>query len=350
MHKFISRDETGLPAPKKVLQATNVLKDTFFFHHTVTPVSDQPFADLRRVTNYGKYSDIPYNVLTHPKLIGDALMGRFLNGVPALGAHTGGQNTRGHGLARIGNYMEGNLDNDAMLESEVFALIYFIEHGWTPKEFRLIGHRAAPGQSTACPGTVFFNKLTHIGELVRGRGLDINIKPIPPIQTPQQPLSNALSYPMLLMRGTKGNYVKQVQNQLIKVGYPLPKYGADSDFGGETEEAVKAFQRDNGLGVDGKVGKLTWNKLFGATAKKLFVGFPLPSGHYFGMYKDRAANHSGYYANDRPAIRMIQQKLGLTADGGFGKNTDAAVFAFQKRNGLPADGLVGVNTWTKLFS
>lgn len=356
MHRFISRDETGLPAPKNALQATNVLKDEFYFHHTVTPVSDNPFADLRRVTNYNSFIDIPYNVLTHPRLLGDAMMGRFLNGVPALGAHTGGRNTKGHGLARIGNYMTGNLDDDALLEGEVFAIVFFIEKGWIPKQFKLIGHRAAPGQATACPGTVFFNKLTHITELVRGRGLDMNISPLPPIQTPQQPLSNAPAYPMLLLKGTRGNYVKQFQRQLIALGYKLPKYGADGDFGNETFEAVKQFQQDRPLEVDGKVGKNTWKALFATTPvgqpgpSVLHVGFSLPGGHYYGKFKERKENHSGYYLNDRPAIRMIQQKLGLIADGGFGDNTHNAVVGFQKREGLAVDGLVGPNTWKKLFS
>lgn len=253
--------------------------------------------------------------------------------------------------------MEGNLDDDYLLEGEVFAIILFIESGWLKKEFNLVGHRAAPGQSTACPGTVFFNKLTHINELVRGRGFNLNVKPLPVIQTPQQPLSSAPAYPMLLLPGTKGNYVKQFQNQLLALGYKLPKYGADGDFGGETVAAVKAFQKDHPpLDVDGKVGKNTWKSLFAPTPAAqpgptvLFVGFPLPGGHYYGKLKERDANHSGYFQNDRPAIRMIQQKLGLVADGGFGNDTHNAVVAYQQRVGLPADGLVGINTWTKLFS
>ena len=46
------------------------------------------------------------------------------------------------------------------------------------------------------------------------------------------------------------NYtISQIQNALISRGYSLPKYGADNDFGTETKEALKKFQRDNGLPI-----------------------------------------------------------------------------------------------------
>lgn len=59
----------------------------------------------------------------------------------------------------------------------------------------------------------------------------------------------------LLTKGTEGNDVKQLQEHLLKLGYSLPKYGADGDFGLETEAAVRAFQKAEGLEVDGKYGE-----------------------------------------------------------------------------------------------
>ena len=64
-------------------------------------------------------------------------------------------------------------------------------------------------------------------------------------------------------RGAKGNITKWIQTKLMSLGYSLPKYGADGSFGAETENAVKAFQRDKGLSDDGIVGKNTWTKLLG---------------------------------------------------------------------------------------
>lgn len=60
---------------------------------------------------------------------------------------------------------------------------------------------------------------------------------------------------------SKGEQVKNLQRLLIAKGYTLKKYGADGDFGNETETAVKAFQKVNNLTVDGIVGFNTWSKL-----------------------------------------------------------------------------------------
>lgn len=61
-----------------------------------------------------------------------------------------------------------------------------------------------------------------------------------------------------LRKGSKGLYVTELQEMLNKRGYTLK---ADGIFGNKTLEAVKAFQADNGLLVDGVVGKNTWGKL-----------------------------------------------------------------------------------------
>ena len=72
--------------------------------------------------------------------------------------------------------------------------------------------------------------------------------------------SSADNFPTL-KRGDKGSYVTLLQTKLIQKGFPLPKYGADGDFGAETLNAVKAFQKANGLVCDGIVGEKTWDKL-----------------------------------------------------------------------------------------
>jgi putative chitinase len=47
-------------------------------------------------------------------------------------------------------------------------------------------------------------------------------------------------------------------------------------------------------------------------------------------------------------VRLLQNKLGIEADGIFGRGTQAAVKRWQARNGLIADGIVGPKTWAKL--
>ena len=48
--------------------------------------------------------------------------------------------------------------------------------------------------------------------------------------------------------------------------------------------------------------------------------------------------------------RIVQEAVGVSADGLFGTKTKAAVTAYQKANGLTADGAVGINTWKKILS
>lgn len=62
----------------------------------------------------------------------------------------------------------------------------------------------------------------------------------------------------MLRKGDKGTAVRQWQTALLKAGYTLPNYGADSDFGGETETATKAFQTKVGLTADGIVSTNTF--------------------------------------------------------------------------------------------
>ena len=65
----------------------------------------------------------------------------------------------------------------------------------------------------------------------------------------------------LLRRGSRGDAVRAAQYLLLCRGMTLPKYGADGDYGQETEDAVKEFQRLKGLEADGECGALTWAAL-----------------------------------------------------------------------------------------
>lgn len=65
----------------------------------------------------------------------------------------------------------------------------------------------------------------------------------------------------LLKKGCKGDDVKELQKKLMSLGYKLPKYGADGDFGSETDKYVRQFQVDKKLKADGIVGKDTCAKL-----------------------------------------------------------------------------------------
>ena len=63
----------------------------------------------------------------------------------------------------------------------------------------------------------------------------------------------------LLKKGGKGSDVYVLQTRLNYLGYAC--YKVDGDFGARTDTAVKAFQKAEGLTVDGIVGNQTWDAL-----------------------------------------------------------------------------------------
>ena len=68
----------------------------------------------------------------------------------------------------------------------------------------------------------------------------------------------------VLKKGSTGNQVKALQMMLYAMGYNLgTKNPMDGDFGAKTDTAVKAYQKQNNLTVDGIVGAKTWSKLLG---------------------------------------------------------------------------------------
>ena len=143
----------------------------------------------------------------------------------------------------------------------------------------------------------------------------------------------------MLYRGCTGDAVKTLQEKLNAKGFDSGN--VDGIFGAKTYAAVTAFQKANGLGVDGIVGKLTWAKLYGVSpampVETTVVGRPMVS-----------------YGSRGDAVRKLQELLNAlgydcgSVDGIFGSKTKAAVLAFQKANGLGADGIVGPLTWGKL--
>jgi peptidoglycan hydrolase-like protein with peptidoglycan-binding domain len=60
---------------------------------------------------------------------------------------------------------------------------------------------------------------------------------------------------MGLSKGSEGAEVKAFQEKLILLGHDLGKWGADGKFGNATEAAVKAFQADHALPINGAWGE-----------------------------------------------------------------------------------------------
>lgn len=100
-----------------------------------------------------------------------------------------------------------------------------------------------------------------------------------------------------LSRGDTGKDVKQLQENLIKVGYKLV---ADSNFGPLTENAVKAFQTSNGLLVDGFYGPATKAKLENVVKPKPAP----PKGTIYSV-------QVGVFSNKENAERLAKELMSI---------------------------------------
>ena len=62
-------------------------------------------------------------------------------------------------------------------------------------------------------------------------------------------------------KGCKGGAVRRLQTWLVDLGFDIGNSGCDGDFGNKTDAAVRQFQANYALGVDGVVGQKTWTAL-----------------------------------------------------------------------------------------
>ena len=120
----------------------------------------------------------------------------------------------------------------------------------------------------------------------------------------------------ILKRGLAGEPVKRLQ---AKLGVE-----ADGEFGPKTEEALKAYQQQHGLAVDGIAGPDTFAQMGLHELVLLKVG---TSGE---------------------TVKKLQRSLALEPDGRFGPATEKAVKAFQETNGLTVDGMAGPETLSRM--
>ena len=72
----------------------------------------------------------------------------------------------------------------------------------------------------------------------------------------------------LLKRGCQGEDVRELQRQLISLGFNCGNAGADGDFGRATEAAVIAFQTAADIEIDGQFGKASLAALKEALERK----------------------------------------------------------------------------------
>ena len=83
---------------------------------------------------------------------------------------------------------------------------------------------------------------------------------------PDTPKSEYTLGTRTLKKGAKGTDVKALQEFLLQLSYALPQYGADGEFGNETETALKKLQAKAGIKQDGVYGSDTHKALMDAIA------------------------------------------------------------------------------------
>jgi peptidoglycan hydrolase-like protein with peptidoglycan-binding domain len=120
----------------------------------------------------------------------------------------------------------------------------------------------------------------------------------------------------ILKRGLSGDPVKVLQGKLGVT--------ADGIFGPGTETALKDYQKQHSLMVDGVAGPDTFVQM--------------------GLY-ELVLLAPGTVGE---SVKKLQSALGVAADGRFGPGTQKALRDFQSKNGLDADGLAGPATLAKM--
>ncbi|SET33782.1 Putative peptidoglycan binding domain-containing protein [Salinibacillus kushneri] len=154
-----------------------------------------------------------------------------------------------------------------------------------------------------------------------------------------EPVVGGASVELPIGKGDRGEFVRDIQKDLIKAGYSLPNYGADAIFGSETERAVMRFQRDYHLAVDGLVGQQTLGQLKEVTnSSKASNDFPLPNGIL----------QKGDEGAEVKQVQRALKRLNFDPryiDGIYGSLTEDAVSRFQSMfSALENDGIYGPNT------
>ncbi len=182
-------------------------------------------------------------------------------------------------------------------------------------------------------------KLIFEGKPLNVRGKKTNVKTLPPIE----------GYEMRL--NDQGPAVTDLQKRLATLGYFTGSY--TNVFNSATQKAVKNFQKDHAMTVDGVVGEKTWRLLSLLSATPV-PGVATPAPQNTPLTEQNVIVMQN--GTRGQAVVRLQERLmelgyySCEADGVYDSNDIAAVRAFQKRNSLKADGIAGLETQLKLYS
>lgn len=139
----------------------------------------------------------------------------------------------------------------------------------------------------------------------------------------------------LLRRGDTGPAVAEVRARLAALGLCGENVADPQQFDDELDRAVRAFQQERGITVDGIVGPHTFRRLDEARWQLGDRVLSYVPGHLMA-------------GDDVTELQRRLNQLGFSSgrpDGLFGRNTDSALREFQKGVGVTADGICGPDTF-----
>ena len=243
-----------------------------------------------------------------------------------VGAHSKGSNKFAIGICFEGDYEKNNVMPDA----QIIAGHELIQDILSRYPGLKIG-KHKDYDNTACPGNYFpFDKIVN--------GIDSD-------SGESSTEAPAETKKPLLVNGSTGDYVRELQQKLVDLGYSVGSTGVDGQYGKNTVAAVKQFQELNGLDVDGKCGDKTWAKIDSGSAVKYTA--PVSTSKPL-LVKGSKGN---YVKECQNALKKYGYPYGVWgSDGTYGDATVHGVMAFQRNNGLDVDGKCGDKTWAKIDS
>ena len=118
----------------------------------------------------------------------------------------------------------------------------------------------------------------------------------------ERKVAESVKKPVEAPKKEKRISVLEWQKAAIKDGFSFPQYGADGYWGAECEMVARQ-------------AVVMWRSTF--------------------IYRN--------------LTKLVQEYLGITADGLCGEETDEAIAKWQRENDLVADGAVGIRSWKKML-
>lgn len=159
----------------------------------------------------------------------------------------------------------------------------------------------------------------------------------------------------ILKLGCIGEDVRQLQKDLLKMGYDVGPDGADGDYGDNTKRAVMKFQRQHHLEpVDGEVGDDTRKVLNEILKKPESSTTELETEPDTGVPRKVIQIREIKMEDEGADVKLAQAALlcwgyTIVVTGIFGKEMQQKITDFQKHFGLQANGIVDLETWKKLL-